>query len=120
MIFFSRLIVKKIKVMSYLSNFKRSEKIVFPSLRTSITLMQSVQSYENGKYVSKGEFHESDMTETPYASMSIDDFSIQSVIAAGGNPKTVFVASSDVDSVMKNVDSFANSLNQVNDEKASK
>lgn len=79
-------------------------------LRSSITLLKKVQKVEDGHVVNSTEFVEDDFSKSPYSEMTIDDFSIGTLLATGAAPSQTFVASSDVDTVMHSVENLKKSL----------
>ncbi len=96
--------------MSFNHQFTEVTKLPSVPLRTSITLLKSMPSSIDGRFVSVSEFVEDSFIDSPYNSMSITDFSISSLLAAGADPSRVFVQSSDVDTVMNSADNLFKSL----------
>lgn len=97
--------------MSFYKSFIQKPADGLKKVRTSITLMQSQQSYDGQKYGVESVLAESDFSKNPYTSMSIHDFSVNAIVAAGGHPDTVFIPSSQVDQVVSSIDDLKKVLN---------
>ncbi|MCQ2305121.1 MAG: hypothetical protein MJZ97_09050 [Bacteroidales bacterium] len=83
------------------------------SKRFGVTLLQSRNVLENDIIVKKSELVRVDPRQSPYNGIMSSEYSLDAIIVSGGNPSQVFVASRQVDDMIKSVESVQKSLSHV-------
>lgn len=98
--------------MSLYSVIHHSLDKVFLPLDSSVTLLQHNPSFLEGRYSSNSSFECSNFVDTPYNDMCIYDFSINTLLNTGFNPKTVFCQSNQIDKVIDSANLISKLINE--------
>ena len=70
----------------FTSLYRKKKSVDFPFIKPSMTLLQTVESSENGNIVKKSEYKQFNVAESLSPFMA-SDFSISSIAAVGALPK---------------------------------